>query len=65
MKYRIEQIGEVYYPQYRRWFVWKCFERAAGGSVCGVVYETIRFGSASGAMKYLNKVKHKILEWKM
>ena len=52
MKQRVKQIGEVYYPQYREWFVWRHHQRAVGGTVCGIAYEVVKFETLAKAAGY-------------
>jgi len=52
MKNRVKQIGEVYYPQYREWLVWKHYQRCVGGTVFGAAYEVVKFSTLEGAVGY-------------
>ena len=64
MKQRVERIGEVYYPQYRRWFIWRTYQHAVGGTVCGIVYEYVKFPTKEQAERYCLDRQHKIYKIK-
>ena len=52
MKLRVKQIGEVYYPQYRRFFIWTNFYEDVG-------YDDLSlkaFATLEEAKKYANNV---------
>ena len=58
MKLRVEQIGEMYYPQYRRMCIWKNFYKWVG-------YETeevVKFANLEEAAKYAKQFNNKIYE---
>ena len=58
MKVRVEQIGEVYYPQYRRMCVWNNFRKLEGHG-----YEvTVKFDNLEDAIKYAKKFDNVIHE---
>jgi hypothetical protein len=58
MKVRVEQIGEVYYPQYRRMCVWRNFTK-----LVGFEYEVnVRFNTLEEAVKYAKQFDNVIHE---
>ena len=58
MKVRVEQIGELYYPQYRRMCVWNNFRKLAGHE-----YEVaVKFDNLEDAIKYAKKYDNVIHE---
>ena len=54
MKVRVEQIGELYYPQYRRMCVWKNYTRFDTHFGQGV-YETVVFNTLEEATNYAKR----------
>ena len=55
MKVRVEQIGELYYPQYRRMCVWRNFKTPAS-VIPGHTYEVVvKFDNLEEAIKYAKK----------
>lgn len=52
MKQRIKQIGDVYYVQYRRWFIWRSYCKVTGSCRGSTVSEELMFGSLGDALKY-------------
>ena len=61
MKVRVEQIGELYYPQYRRMCVWKNFTKLA--DLPGQIYEvSVKFDNLDDAIKYSKKYDNVIHE---
>ena len=62
MKVRVEQIGELYYPQYRRMCVWRNFKTPAS-VMPGQIYEvSVKFDSLEEAIKYAKKFDNIIHE---
>ena len=59
MKVRVEQIGELYYPQYRRMCVWRNFMRIVGHEL---YHETIKFDNLEEAKQYAKKFDNIIHE---
>lgn len=58
MKVRVEQIGELYYPQYRRMCVWRNFTKLAGHE-----YEvSVKFDNLEKAKQYAKKFDNVIHE---
>lgn len=58
MKVRVEQIGELYYPQYRRMCVWRNFTKLAGHE-----YEvSVKFDNLEEAKQYAKKFDNIIHE---
>ena len=58
MKVRVEQIGELYYPQYRRMCVWRNFTKLAGHE-----YEVnVKFDNLEEAKQYAKKFDNVIHE---
>ena len=56
MKVRVEQIGELYYPQYRRMCVWRNFTKLVGPE-----YEvSIKFDNLEKAKQYAKKLDNVI-----
>jgi len=56
MKVRVEQIGEVYYPQYKKFIMWcNCLK-----SVGYEIYESIKFDTLEDAEKYAKSLVHKV-----
>ena len=56
MKVRVEQRGELYYPQYRRMCVWRNFMRVVGHELYHELYhETIKFDNLEEAKQYAKK----------
>ena len=61
MKVRVEQIGELYYPQYRRMCVWRNFTKLS--DLPGQIYEvSVKFTSLEEAIKYAKKFNKTIHE---
>jgi hypothetical protein len=61
MKVRVEQIGEVYYPQYRRMCVWRNFRKLA--DLTGHTYEIdVKFNTLEEAVKYAKQFDNVIHE---
>ena len=55
MKVRVEQIGELYYPQYRRMCVWRNFKTPAS-VMPGQIYEvSVKFANLEEAIQYAKK----------
>ena len=55
MKVRVEQIGELYYPQYRRMYVWRNFKTPAS-VIPGHIYEvSVKFANLEEAKQYAKK----------
>ena len=58
MKIRVEQIGELYYPQYRRMCLWRNFAKLAGHE-----YEVnVKFDNLEKAKQYAKKFDNVIHE---
>ena len=58
MKVRVEQIGELYYPQYRRMCVWRNFYRPEVNKTYGEVV----FATLEEAKQYAKKFDNVIHE---
>ena len=55
MKVRVEQIGELYYPQYRRMCLWWNFKTPAS-VLPGQIYEvSVKFANLEEAKQYAKK----------
>ena len=62
MKVRVEQIGELYYPQYRRMCVWRNFKTPAS-VMPGQIYEvSVKFANLEEAKQYAKKFDNIIHE---
>ena len=62
MKVRVEQIGELYYPQYRRMCVWRNFKTPAS-ALPGYIFEIdVKFGNLEKAIQYAKKFDNIIHE---
>ena len=62
MKVRVEQIGELYYPQYRRMCVWRNFKIPAS-VMPGQIYEvSVKFDNLEEAKQYAKKFDNVIHE---
>ena len=62
MKVRVEQIGELYYPQYRRMCVWRNFKTLAS-VMPGQIYEvSVKFANLEEAKQYAKKFDNVIHE---
>ena len=62
MKVRVEQIGELYYPQYRRMCVWKNFKTPAS-VMPGHTYDIdVKFDNLEEAKQYAKKFDNVIHE---
>ena len=62
MKVRVEQIGELYYPQYRRMCVWRNFKTTAS-TIPGQIYEvSVKFTNLEEAKQYAKKFDNIIHE---
>jgi hypothetical protein len=62
MKVRVEQIGEVYYPQYRRMCLWRNFQTQAS-VVPGHTYDiNVRFSTLAEAIAYAKQFDNVIHE---
>ena len=62
MKVRVEQIGELYYPQYRRMCVWRNFKTPVS-VMPGQIYEvSVKFDSLEEAKQYAKKFDNIIHE---
>ena len=62
MKVRVEQIGELYYPQYRRMCVWRNFKTPAS-VMPGQIYEvSVKFDNLEKAKQYAKKFDNIIHE---
>ena len=58
MKVRVEQRGELYYPQYRRMCLWRNFTKLAGHE-----YEvSVKFDNLEEAKQYAKKFDNIIHE---
>ena len=63
MKVRVEQIGELYYPQYRRMWVWRNFKEYAAAPMPGHIYEVdVKRKSLEKAIQYAKKFDNIIHE---
>ena len=61
MKVRVEQIGEVYYPQYRRMCIWRNFTKLA--DLHGQMYNIdVKFDNLEEAKQYAKKFDNIIHE---
>ncbi len=61
MKVRVEQIGELYYPQYRRMCVWRNFTKLS--DLPGQRYEVkVKFDNLEEAKQYAKKFDNIIHE---
>lgn len=61
MKVRVEQIGELYYPQYRRMCLWRNFRKLA--FLPGQVYNIdVKFDNLEEAKQYAKKFDKTIHE---
>ncbi len=62
MKVRVEQIGELYYPQYRRMCLWRNFNTPAS-VIPGQIYEvSVKFVNREEAIQYAKKFDNIIHE---
>ncbi len=62
MKVRVEQIGELYYPQYRRMCLWRNFKTPAS-VIPGQIYEvSVKFVNLEEAIQYAKKFDNIIHE---
>ena len=62
MKVRVEQIGELYYPQYRRMCVWRNFKTSVS-PMPGQIYEvSVKFANLEEAKQYAKKFDNIIHE---
>lgn len=62
MKVRVGQIGELYYPQYRRMCVWRNFKTPAS-VMPGQIYEvSVKFANLEEAKQYAKKFNNIIHE---
>jgi hypothetical protein len=62
MKVRVEQIGEIYYPQYRRMCVWRNFQTQVS-VVPGHMYDiNVKFNTLEEAIKYAKQFDNVIHE---
>ncbi len=62
MKVRVKQIGELYYPQYRRMCVWRNFKTPAS-VIPGQIYEvSVKFVNLEEAIQYAKKFDNIIHE---
>lgn len=52
MKYRIKQTGDLYYPQYRFWFIWETFYIRLGPHGG---WDSLHFKTLEEARDYLDK----------
>ena len=59
MKVRVEQIGELYYPQYRRMCLWRNFKTDSPGHMYDI---DVKFTSLEEAIKYAKKFDKTIHE---
>lgn len=62
MKVRVEQIGELYYPQYRRMCVWRNFRTQANVMSCHTYDIDVEFGTLEEAKQYAKKFDKTIHE---
>ena len=61
MTVRVEQIGELYYPQYRRMCVWRNFTKLS--DLSGQIYEvSVKFDNLEEAKQYAKKFDNIIHE---
>ena len=60
MKVRVEQIGELYYPQYRRMCVWRNFSKL----VAPEYTVDVKFSTLEEAVAYAKKFDNVIHEVK-
>ena len=61
MKVRVEQIGELYYPQYRRMCLWRNFTKLV--DLPGQIYDIdVKFDNLEEAIKYAKKFDKTIHE---
>jgi hypothetical protein len=58
MKVRVEQIGELYYPQYRRMCIWRNFQKLTGPEYM----VDVKFASLEEAVAYAKKFDNVIHE---
>lgn len=62
MKIRVEQIGELYYPQYRRMCLWRNFKTPAS-AMPGHTYDIdVKFANLEKAIQYAKKFDNVIHE---
>ena len=62
MKVRVEQIGELYYPQYRRMCLWRNFKTQVS-VMLGQIYDIdVKFDSLEEAKQYAKKFDKTIHE---
>ena len=62
MKVRVEQIGELYYPQYRRMCLWRNFKTLVS-TISGHTYDIdVEFTGLEEAIKYAKKFDKTIHE---
>ena len=63
MKVRVEQIGELYYPQYRRMCLWRNFQEVSNSTMPGHTYEIdVKFDNLEEAKQYAKKFDNVIHE---
>ena len=58
MKVRVEQIGELYYPQYRRMCLWRNFHKPESNKT----YSEVVFATLEEAIKYAKQFDNVIHE---
>ena len=58
MKIRVEQIGELYYPQYRRMCAWKNYVKPVGHDT----YEVVVFNTLDQVIDYAKSYDTKVYE---
>lgn len=62
MKVRVEQIGELYYPQYRRMCLWRNFKTTVSTMPGHTYYIDVKFTSLEEAKQYAKKFDNIIHE---
>ena len=63
MKVRVEQIGELYYPQYRRMCAWRNFQEVSNiMTIHSKVMADVKFDNLEKAIKYAKKFDNIIHE---
>lgn len=63
MKVGVEQIGELYYPQYRRMCVWRNFQEVSNSmTIYSKVMTDVKFDNLEEAKQYANKFDNIIHE---
>ena len=63
MKVRVEQIGELYYPQYRRMCLWRNFQEVSNSmTIHSKVMTDVKFDNLEKAKQYAKKFDNIIHE---